>query len=514
MAGFEFVNVTDPKEVKKHSSKIRRHVMKDIGKARRKPKPRDRRQTKIIDEQPKIGEEDDSRPADRAEDEVEKDLRSYIHKMTTAGVRNDGHISQMVYPFEMTEDRIQLARYMIEEARHVYRPFRFAWLSVGLTDAASWNITLANAALFRSRGLGAEVTEYTESQEALKYYTLSLESISKRLQDPEEVGSEGLVIAVTGFICHDNSVGNFERMNDHLKGLKHIVEKRGGLEKLSSPFLRLMISWHDLCAATYLNASPYFKVPEGSLTEIDTGDDTMYLDVLLRDWDFQCPSLGDIMCALKATAKVAIYVNRHGHEPNFWKDDVTIARLLGPASHEILTLEGRPLPSDSADPEYSGIAAREAFRRAALIFLADVKIRCLAGARELPRHLDAFRQISRLPLVNWTVVPELNLWAHVVAAIQEDSDERAWHVAVISGIMDALGLETGSQALDVARGVIWAESIMGEKAQALSDHIDSHRRLNVLSQHLQDVPLDPLLEDFDFAQLASLEASQLGPTQS
>jgi hypothetical protein len=35
-------------------------------------------------------------------------------------------------------------------------------------------------------------------------------------------------------------------MEAHLKGLKRIVDKKGGLDQLSSPYLRLKISWYVL----------------------------------------------------------------------------------------------------------------------------------------------------------------------------------------------------------------------------------------------------------------------------
>jgi hypothetical protein len=170
-----------------------------------------------------------------------------------------------------------------------------------------------------------------------------------------------------------------------------------------------------------------------------------------------------------------------------------MARLLGPALHEILTLEGRPLPDDPLDDCYSAVAAREAFRRAALIFLAGVKVRCNAGAWELPKHLEAFRQISRLPLVDWSAVPELNLWAHVIAAIHEDSAERSWHIATISRIMEVLGIQTGAQALDVAKGVIWVDAIMSEKATILCQDIDQYLIANGLSLQPDDFPPESLL---------------------
>ncbi|KAI1502410.1 hypothetical protein F5X99DRAFT_379426 [Biscogniauxia marginata] len=473
MPEFEFVNVGRPDDVKRHSTKIRRHVMKDIGKARRRPKKRG--QT-TVDEQVVSSDSqgDDLGPSPPAAAVIRShDLCAASQALAFANPGVDGSLSAMVYPTEMDEERLNLARYMFAEARANYRPFRFPWLSMGLSDPAAWHITMANAVLFRGMKPGGLKPDYNSSMEAMKWYTRSLESITRRLADPAESDSEGLIVAVAGFICHDSSTGNFTRQEVHMKGLKRLVENRGGLEQLSSPFLRLMISWHDLLGASYRNEHPLFGVPKGSITGIDTGTDTLYLDEILRTWDRNCPALGDIMSAMKATAAVASYINRHCSEPNFWRDDVKAARLLAPALHEVLSLEGRPLPDNPADGRYSATAAREAFRRAALLFLASGKVKFGAAAYEIERHLDAFRQISQLPMVDWAFVPELNLWAQVTCALQETSHNRAWNVLIIVGIMEALGLETSGQAFDVVRGIMWVDVLAEGKIESLRREIDS-----------------------------------------
>jgi hypothetical protein len=74
---------------------------------------------------------------------------------------------------------------------------------MGLSDAAAWHITMANAVIFRSMKPGDLKPEFFTNTEAMKWYTLSLKSISKRLADPTERNKEGLIVAIAGFICHD-----------------------------------------------------------------------------------------------------------------------------------------------------------------------------------------------------------------------------------------------------------------------------------------------------------------------
>ncbi|KAI2467159.1 hypothetical protein F4781DRAFT_444567 [Annulohypoxylon bovei var. microspora] len=482
MPEFEFVNVGCPGDVKRHSTKIRRHVMKDIGKTRRKPRAKKREE--VI-----IGEDSSSATGSKDGSQASRLLRS----IALPSLNMDGSLHTIEFSINMDQERMSLIQYIVDEARLTYRPFRFPWLTMGLSDMAAWHITLANAIIYRGLKPGERKPEFDTDLEAMKWYTLSLSSITKRLADPAQNGSEGLVIAVTGFVCHDASIGNFDRFSIHMEGLQRLINKKGGLQTLSSPFLRLMISWLDLAGATYFNAKPRFKIPGDLITQVDTSNDSHYLQQLLQSWDADCPALGDIMGAMNTTATAAIYINQHQDVPNFWVDDVTIARVLSPAFHEVLSLEGIPLPDDSSDPQYSGIAAREAFRRAALIFLAALKVRMGAGAFEMDNHLEAFRQISQLPLVDWGVVAELNLWAHIISAMQEKSPNRAWHVLTIVSIMESIGLQSGNQAIDIARGIIWTDAVDNGKSDLLCHEIDSYLEA-MLSQRLENLPLDPHLD--------------------
>ncbi|KAI1156732.1 hypothetical protein F4825DRAFT_402231 [Nemania diffusa] len=473
MPDFEFVHVNQPGDEKKNSTKIRRHVMKDIGRSRRKPK--------------KQGEATTARNISRTTPGPSTESPAQHEQALVPSPLEESRLGDIVFPIQMDEERRNLTQFLFDAARGSYRPFGLPWLSIGLTNAAAWYITLANAVIYKQMKPGDTKPEFRTNAEATKWYTLSLNSISKLLGDANETSKQGLIAAVAGFICHDTSTCNFARQEIHLQGLKRLVDDIGGIDEIANPVLRLMISWHDLSGAAYRNSHPHFGVPKGSMTDINTGNDAVYFKMLLDSWDTRCPYLGDIQDALKATAAVASYVNQHCHAPKFWTDDVMAARLLAPALHEVLSLDGRALPGDPAHPDYSGTAAREAFRRSALIFLAALKARFGAVSFELGRHIRDFRQISQIPHVDWSVVPELNLWAHTIAALEEQSGQRSWHVSAIVSIMESAGLTSGQQALDVVRGIIWIEILFEDKVDTLCREIDdlvaskTVQRLSILS---------------------------------
>jgi hypothetical protein len=69
-----------------------------------------------------------------------------------------------------------------------------------MADESAFYLTMANAAVLFGRETGSREAQ---TNEAMKYYTKSLQSVSKRLQDPVDSVSEGVLGTVLGFVCHD-----------------------------------------------------------------------------------------------------------------------------------------------------------------------------------------------------------------------------------------------------------------------------------------------------------------------
>jgi hypothetical protein len=59
---------------------------------------------------------------------------------------------------------------------------------------------MANASMLFAEETGSRNLENTES---MALYTMSLRSVNKRLQDPVDGISEGVIGTVLGLVCHD-----------------------------------------------------------------------------------------------------------------------------------------------------------------------------------------------------------------------------------------------------------------------------------------------------------------------
>jgi hypothetical protein len=134
---------------------------------------------------------------------------------------------------------------------------RSQWFTMGFLDVAGFYIILSNAAAHRDQLQG--VKEGEKGIEAEKYHLLALERVNSQLAQTDLGVSDGLIGAVSGFVCHNVSightyfgikltpyqsvVGNYDQWLLHLDGISKLVAMRGGLESLSTQSLRETISW-------------------------------------------------------------------------------------------------------------------------------------------------------------------------------------------------------------------------------------------------------------------------------
>jgi hypothetical protein len=85
-------------------------------------------------------------------------------------------------------------------SNRTYKPLAEVWFTIGIADRSAFHLTMANAVMLFAEETGSKGSETTES---MMFYTMSLRSVNKRLQDPVDGISEGVIGTVLGFVCHD-----------------------------------------------------------------------------------------------------------------------------------------------------------------------------------------------------------------------------------------------------------------------------------------------------------------------
>lgn len=81
-------------------------------------------------------------------------------------------------------------------------PMSVMWITIGMSDTSAFYLTLAKSSLLLSREFSHHHKDTTELTEL---YTASVGSVSKRLEDPVDGISDGVVGTIVGFACLDVS---------------------------------------------------------------------------------------------------------------------------------------------------------------------------------------------------------------------------------------------------------------------------------------------------------------------
>lgn len=138
---------------------------------------------------------------------------------------------------------------------------------MALVDQSAFKLSMANASMFLAQRKDPNSFRYEACSESLKYFGQCLSLVTKRLEDPKDRTSEGVITTILGLICHDVRhslelmvksrlidnhqlyVGIWDRLAAHSAGLYSIYKLRGGFKDLG-PNIPLFASWYafyNLC---------------------------------------------------------------------------------------------------------------------------------------------------------------------------------------------------------------------------------------------------------------------------
>ncbi|KAL4913230.1 hypothetical protein BDW62DRAFT_214401 [Aspergillus aurantiobrunneus] len=367
----------------------------------------------------------------------------------------------------------ELIQFMHVDAEYNYRPFRKIWFSMGLSDRTAFILCKANAAMFLEQVRLCDQFRYEHCRETLTYYGQCVRQVMERLSDPVDCVSKGVLTAVLGLICHDLHVGTLDRWAYHIRGLAQIVSIRGGISDLDAN-LQLFVCWFDVLGSAARDSPP--RMPPCSVHLDDlakyakkgTKTSRTMLSNLL-DEIRKTPVDIDMSCLVETLERMAAlsdFVNESSCEPGFWKteDDMRPLRILGPVTHALLSI-----PRADCFSLNSFAVVREMARLALLIILAGLKASYGFSAIEMAGLQEKLATFFSGAVRNQLVLPflALQLWSLLSATLlQPNGAARSLYVHEISLRMASMRVPDGASAVAAARDVIWIEDIASEDAVA------------------------------------------------
>ncbi|PMD46176.1 hypothetical protein L207DRAFT_206820 [Hyaloscypha variabilis F] len=249
---FAFVEVDISGRVtdKSHLHTIRKHIMKDIGKARRKAIPSSA-EPKSKARNLRYGKSYKSRGCES------------IIPSPRAGPLGSGRMDPFQsYPVPVDMELLFLIDHLHTCSDSHLRPFKDTWYPISVSDPAFFYEILSNvsAYVFALRNGNKNTNECPQS---IALHLRAISSLRARLLDPVLGISDGIIGTVLAFASFSHRTNDWAEYDFHMAALYRIIQARGGLSCLSpNPVLRHLISGVDLAGTCFLEKpKPLFPLP-------------------------------------------------------------------------------------------------------------------------------------------------------------------------------------------------------------------------------------------------------------
>ncbi|KAM5378797.1 hypothetical protein ACJZ2D_004270 [Fusarium nematophilum] len=476
-SGITFINLSHPDDVRRRDVQagIRRHVMTDIGRSRRKkpqhvviPLEIDMLQANSGLLQPK---------------EHSMDGQNVPHELDAAcppEAQSPHQLRQLnqlgIFGVDLDNRTLQIVHLLKTESEYRYEPFHIIWVRMGFSDPTALHISMATTLLFWNRRNNIPIHRIVDNIEAAKYYSKALKELSKRLSNPSDRTSPGVIATIIGCLCHDVKLGHWESWSTHVDGLDRVFELRGGTDGLEN-HIPLLAFWLDLVGRAALDIPPRFPIPK-ELAALNPPVEGMppALRSLLHYTCLAFPQLSpisDVLCIMSSVVQV---VNSKSHSLDFWRDGVGAVSLLGPVTHHLLSLS----TTSEARGEASGTSiVGELVRLTCLMLLSHLKGLFYLNTLDMVPLYAKFMATAAQSTGDEEadLLNDLKLWAVVSSAILQSSDNRRVLLPYIRAAMRSKGTPNMPSAIELAKSLIWLDVVEGQREAQLAEEVDGNRAI-------------------------------------
>ncbi|PON21195.1 hypothetical protein TGAM01_v209921 [Trichoderma gamsii] len=359
---------------------IRQHVMRDIGKARRKP-----RRNPQVD----LGVHSPKRiagPSTASCTCTAVGLNQALCDSCTQLAAGAAILPPLSRPFW---DQHPLA--MME---HNWGMDAFA--AYGLALAVNWEQSYTDPSISRFwfpfafqasdfcrdflTGPEVRAAIHSQSKERSQAFALArfmevTSCINRRLLLPDVSAATAInvVQAVMGCICYNFIVSDFEQARVHLSGLKVMISARGGIESLANnSHVLMMLFWVDTLSSLIFDQKPRFPMPTLLIPPLPNEELPQILTTLEPNLGRLCSdtdthhraiasAFQDIWCVCKIIRPKLELLG-----DNLWREEVYIGTQLNPIAYRILD-------SDAQTHTDTSFCMLEALRLGMLLWILGIK---------------------------------------------------------------------------------------------------------------------------------------------
>ncbi|KAH8179046.1 fungal specific transcription factor domain-containing protein [Sarocladium implicatum] len=418
---FAFINNDNPDKIKDPRTRrtVRRHVMKDIGMARRR--------TGVVRSKP-----------------------------------GSTHSPSPTMPFFVPYLDAWDEKLSDSNVASIYR-------SLDIVDDGVVRLCRTNLALNFMRQKPLEVSKLNmDSSDSLQVYTRSISFVSQAItslprgQTLNESTSDEMLGTIVCLAFFDMQNHNLRQWQLHLDGMMKIIQGQGGFTRLESlNELHQSLFWSDVLGCLIFDTMPRIPLPKAiAASHTQRSATPTFGDQAYHIISHRFPRVLDMLVPLRSLAqlsKVAEMPSTPDSKTAGWCKWIP---QFANAAHEVLVLPRlRDFQSLTPPPEEQDgqEELREAIRVTTLSFLLLVARNSayddMYDARYLRGRVAAL--MPALELIDWSGIEDLRLWILVISALDERGQAREYLVDQIRQLTGMLGLTGWDQILQRVGEVAW-----------------------------------------------------------
>lgn len=264
---------------------------------------------------------------------------------------------------------------------------------------------------------------------ALERSLVTIQCVESRLasSDLSSATSESVINAVLAMVCYNFTSLDFDQAMIHVKGMWMVIAARGGISTLeTNQDLMLMISWVDITAALLHDTKPLFPLSKAmtSASIFSLGLEMLPgpLPSVLIDENKQDTRFMGVMSCIGDLNEIAALLQFELATKGdaIWDNEEQMGFLINPVTHHLLDQQ----PTRSPEPMTHCGVISEALRFGAIIWIIRVKRRCRSYPGTAEARISTLLKMLSSELntgIVWNS-PDLwlvRLWLLVLCSISE-----------------------------------------------------------------------------------------------
>ncbi|KAG4444285.1 hypothetical protein IFR05_000260 [Cadophora sp. M221] len=335
------------------------------------------------------------------------------------------------YPVPMKGQMRELLDEAFDDRYHNIGPWRDACLPIGMLGPPAFHQMLSNALLnIRCR---RPTCTPSDTYESIRHHAIAVKMVKDGMSDPAIATSDAFIGAVVGLTCYHCHTGNHEAWKLHMNGLDQIIQLRGGIHTLdSSKLVRSLMGWSDITGSSVEDVPPRYPLPP-FIPELETlrlcPAISLHQDQILAVWLSRFPNHIDLLNLMSHLQRFNYHIQYEAQHP-----ERKIFNDGDFATAYLFPLIHRflSMSGNAIVADEQDMHILQAVRIACLLYTAEIRRLFGINGVAAKLHTQKLKFYLERSTNDWGELAMLRLWCLAMGGMESEGADRAWFATEVA----------------------------------------------------------------------------------